>query len=171
MASTPPAPGLLGPLRLIGGNVAAALVLFGVILTIALPLAAPHGVLFPISTAVSLLSAVVAILLGRLRPLPTGLHGDEARKQGVDAFRTAFIRQFVAIEAPALLALAFSFVLGTAVPYYVSAAIAVVLWLLVGYPSDARVARAERALDSQGGTSELRLALTTPTAAAGSSSR
>jgi hypothetical protein len=171
MASTPPAPGLLGPLRQIGGNVTAALVLFGVILTITLPIAAPHGVLFPISAAVSLLSAVVAILLGRLRPLPMGLPGDEARKQAVAAFRTAFFRQFVAIEAPALLALVFSFVLGTAVPYYVSAAIAVVLWLFVGYPSDARVARAERALDAQGGTSELRLALTTPTAAAGSSSK
>jgi hypothetical protein len=170
MASTPPAPGLLGSLRQIGGNVAAALVLFGVVVTITLPIAAPHGVLFPISAAVSLLSVVVTILLGRLRPLPMGLHGSEARKQGVVAFRTAFFCQFAAIEMPALLALVFSFVLGTAVPYYISATIAVILWLFVGYPSDARVARAERALDSQGGTSELRLALTTPTEA-GSSSR
>lgn len=162
MASTPKAQGLLGTLRLIGGNVAAALVLFGVVLTLTLPIAWPHGVLFPISVALSLLSAVVAVLLGRLRPLPMGASGPQARQQGVDTFRSAFFRQFLAIEVPALLALAFSFLLGTAVPYYVCAAIAVVLWFLVGYPSDARVARAESALDSQGGTSELREALTAP---------
>jgi hypothetical protein len=164
--TTPPAPGSpLATLRLIGGNVAAALVLLGVVATLTLPIARPQGALFAISGAVSLASAVVAILLGRLRPLPMGANGVPAQQQAVGSFRTAFFRQFVAIEAPALLALAFSFVMGTAVTYYIAAAVAVVLWLLVAYPSDKRVARAERVLDSQGGVSQLGLALSAAPAA------
>ncbi|WP_157545476.1 hypothetical protein [Hamadaea tsunoensis] len=146
-------------LRIVGGNITGALVLFGVVATFTVPVTWPHDVLFAVTTGLSVLSAVAAPLVGRLRPLPPGTSGPQARKQGVAAFQRAFFLQFAIIEAPALFALVVSFIVQTVVPYYVSAVIAVLLWLLIAYPTDKRVARAERRLDSAGGTSDLAAAL------------
>jgi hypothetical protein len=159
MATSAAATSMLGVLRRIAFRQGVALALFGVTILIVLPVSVPRGPWFYGSLALSVVSMFAGPAAGRLAPLPMGTHGDAARQQAIVLFRVAFFRQMFAIQLPALLAVMFAFVTENAAVYLVPVTVAEALWFSVAYPSDSRVARAERDLDAGGATSELRQAL------------
>jgi hypothetical protein len=151
----PSSPSLFRAFRRVFLNMTVALGLFGVVMLLTQPTVWKPETLFAVSAALSVASAAVVPLVGRLRPLPLGLTEEEAAKTGVAAFRGRMFLRLVVTEAPALIALIVSTILGTSVPYLVSGAIAVALMLLFVVPNRRDVAAAEGQLDSGGAASRL----------------
>ncbi|NUT18674.1 MAG: hypothetical protein HOV77_05780 [Hamadaea sp.] len=152
----------LQSLRRMMRNVGISLVLFAVVVALVLPLRWTGGPGLYLPLALSVISIGAVPLLGRLKPLPIGVSDAKARNDARNAFVVAMFRQMAGAQAPALAALAGSFVEESMVPYLICGAVSVILFFGAVYPSDARIARAERKLDSEGGHSELRATLASP---------
>jgi hypothetical protein len=141
------------------GQLAISLVLFAVATAVALPIKWPNDILFAVSAAVAVAAIAAVPIAGRVPALPAGMLGEEGRTAGLAAFRSVLFRRFVITEAAALVGLATAFVLGSAVPYLVNGAVAVLLMALFVVPTRRLVADAESRLDSEGGQSQLSAAL------------
>lgn len=154
MQATPQQP----PLRtfqLLFGNVTFALVLFTILVSVMLPIEWTSDPLFLVAAALGVVSPALALTAGRIQPLPLTLPADEAQTQGVARFRTALFLRMVVIEFPVLLAMAFAFVLDTAVPVLVNAVIAIPLMVMFVFPTRRTVQDAEGKLDAGGARSQL----------------
>jgi hypothetical protein len=147
-------------LRRMSLNFGVAIVLFGVVLFFMLPLKKPDGLGFYLPIALSALSLLATPFVARLKPLPMGMSGEPARAQARKAFTSRLILQYVMAELPVLVAMGAGIVTVNLAPFLVCGVVFELVWFTFGYPSDARIDRAERDLDSGGATSGLRAALT-----------
>jgi hypothetical protein len=150
-----PTPTRLAAFRRMFLNVTVGLVLVAVVLALVLPTKWVSNPLFAVSAAVSVASAVLAPMVGRLPVLPTDLPADAARTAGEKAFIRGIFLRFAIVDGAALVGLITTYPVGSTVPYLVNGAVAVVLMLVFVRPTEQRVRAAEQRLDSAGATSRL----------------
>jgi hypothetical protein len=128
---------------------------FAVVLLLTLPFQWVSHPLFAVSAALSVASAGLAVMIGRLPALPATMPPDEAQQAGLQAFRSATVRRFAVVGAAAVFSLAVAFVARSSVPYLISAAVAAALIYLLVIPTPRRIRAAEQQLDSAGASSRL----------------
>lgn len=128
---------------------------FAVVLLLLLPLQWVSDKLFAVSAAMSVASAAIALVIGRIPALPATMAPEEARQAGLKAFRGTVFTRFAVIDAAILFSLLVSFIVESSVPYLISAAIGAALVYLLVLPTPRRIRAAEQQLDSAGASSRL----------------
>lgn len=150
-----PTPTRLALFRRVILNVTIGLVLFAVIIAVLQPTKWVSDTLFAVSAAVSVASAVLAPILGRVPVLPMDLSAEAARTAGEKAFIRGVFLRFVIVDGAALVGLITAYAVGSTVPYLVNGTVAVVLMLVFVRPTQQQVRAAEQRLDSAGASSRL----------------
>jgi hypothetical protein len=150
-----PTPTKLAAFRRIVLNVTIGLALFAVVIALVQPTKWVSDTLFAVSAAVSVASAVLVPILGRVPVLPMDLSAEAARNAGEKAFIRGIFLRFAVVDGAALFGLIAAYVVGSTVPYLVNGAVAIVLMLVFVRPTERHVRAAEQRLDSAGATSRL----------------
>ena len=114
----------------------------------------PHA-LFAVSTAMSVASAAAIPLVSRVPVLPVAMPPEQARAEGVKAFRSSIFRRFAVVQGAGLFGAIASFALDTSLPCLINTAVAIALMVLFVMPNARQVRSAEKQLDSGGARSGL----------------
>ncbi|CAM4041938.1 hypothetical protein JAAN108728_08685 [Janibacter anophelis] len=143
--------------RVLAFAVISALPVFAVVLVLVLGLEDyPSPVVAGVLFLLNLLAFGVAEMIGYRTPaIAPGAEPSRALDEGLVAMQQTMILRFAITEAPAILALAWAFVEGTAWVYIVSGFWALMSMVWHVWPSRRIATKLERSLDREGGRSGL----------------